>query len=62
MTFEVSPLQREAARLVAEIDQERGREPSRRIRAIANAKPARRGWAKPSPGRNQAQPGGATQD
>lgn len=41
MTFEVTPLQREAARLVAEMDQDRGKEPSRRIRAIANARPAR---------------------
>ena len=44
MSFEVSPLQRDAARLVAEMDHDRGREPSRRIKAIANAKPrARRG-------------------
>jgi len=39
MSFEVSPLQRDAARLVAEIDRDQGRQPSRRIEAIAEAKP-----------------------
>ena len=39
MSFEVSPLQREAARLVTEMDRDRGRTTSGRIRAIANAKP-----------------------
>jgi len=53
VSFEVSPLQRDAARLVAEMDQDRGREPSRRIKAIANAKPrARRGAPDGASGRS----------
>jgi len=56
MSFEVSPLQREAARLVTEMDRDRGRTTSGRIRAVANAKPRA---DRSSAGRTSERDGGA---